>query len=152
MRDIKFRGLRVDGKGWVYGSLISKEGYSAIIIFDKEHDIYNDYLELEVEPESVGQFTGLKDKNGVDIYEGDIVRRIETWHVKEFFGVVKYEHLEFRANNFKTKEWDSVLDYQESIIEVIGNIHENKDLRAFSRLDSRAVSSRRRLAASNAFG
>lgn len=63
MRQIKFRGLRTDGKGWVYGDLLCNWTIHQILSED-------DGNEYKVIPESVGQFTGLHDKNGVEIYEG----------------------------------------------------------------------------------
>jgi uncharacterized phage protein (TIGR01671 family) len=67
-RQIKFRGLRKDVKGWVYGYYfhhLDGQIDQHIIIDPKGFENY-------VNPETVGQFTGLKDKNGKDIYEGDI--------------------------------------------------------------------------------
>ena len=130
-REIKFRGLRVDGKGWVYGSLIQKKGYYAIVIFDKGHDaVYNAYLELQVIPESVGQFTGIIDKDDVDIYEGDKCIRdgdkdvyIVSWNQQQA------QYWLMPLNN-------SVFDFPRQLsngylklikIKVVGNIHENKN-------------------------
>lgn len=64
MREIKFRGLRTDGEGWVYGDLMCNWTVPQIL---SEED-GNEYLVI---PESVGEFTGLHDKNGKEIYEGD---------------------------------------------------------------------------------
>ena len=122
MRDLKFRGRRFDGT-WVYGYYVQR-GQEAFI-FD-EHG--NEHL---VKRETVGQYTGLKDKNGVEIYEDDILQTFNDVTGKKMANrlVVEYEELE----NCGCCTYDSGIGFNfnlnsPSTCEVIGNIYENPEL------------------------
>ena len=108
MREIKFRGKRIDNGEWVYG-------YYYFDKFLKIDWIGFDNEWHEVEKESVGQFTGLQDNNGKDIYEGDICN--DGKHI----GVVEYS-----SGQYNIGGW--AINFRINLNEVIGNIHDDYEL------------------------
>lgn len=129
-REIKFRGLRADGKGWVYGSFL-KELYNSYIVECVDQTRYA-FTNISVTPETVGQFTELKDRNGKEIYEGDVLYSSifhKTWIV-DFTPcdglklAIKYED-DFKFDGiFQTHEDWSYNKVSSCLI--IGNIHEKQ--------------------------
>jgi uncharacterized phage protein (TIGR01671 family) len=134
MREILFRGKRVDSGEWVEGDLIHGVGSKAGKMFILPIiNIYpkgcNELDGWEANPETVGQFTGLTDKNGVKIWENDIVSILqdEEPEISEVRfaegGFVVEAH--FGDYDMTTIGWAfSMVDE----IEVIGNIHDNENL------------------------
>jgi len=100
LRTIKFRGFNKKRGIWLYGNYILNRG--AHFIAPQEFADGKTWEDYEVEEESIGQFTGLTDKNGKKIYEGDILKWYEIGHsdhdvleppedyIKEFIGVVEF--------------------------------------------------------------
>ena len=144
-REILFRGKSIISNEWLYGNLItSGDNHFFIVPFDEiEEDGHHirtkdNYYEghYAVEPKSLGQYTGLKDKNGVRIFEGDIVNACYDCGVIEFncgvFGInwdygrcdktTMYGTFGQRHNLRRMD--DEIIDR----IEIIGNIYDNPEL------------------------
>ena len=138
MREIKFRGKAIvsieelelmnieHDNGWVYGNLIkngNRPMITADILEEIDESIYPEWW-VVVEPKSVGQYTGLKDKNGREIYEGDVLKNDygDIW-------VVVWNGTGFMLElNGESKNIYSANEYYFSGCEVIGNIYENPEL------------------------
>jgi len=153
MREILFRGKDKEANVWLYGDLIVREADSPTLETDesfKEYYICNmDYdgeiNTREVIPETVGEFTGLLDKNGVRIFEGDLLRKPSKDQYEKTSFVLfevfyhdenmcdshigwQFNRLHFQGNICGHSGWERFRPEYTGNMVVVGNIHDNKDL------------------------
>ncbi len=147
MREILFRGKRIDNGDWVCGYYVSAAARECIL--QSLGCLWNDII-----PETVGQYTGLTDKNGKKIFEGDIFKfpdevfesyytscgtEYNSWEV-ENYGVVgfceysgRFDFIKYKFNENSVEadlHENNSLDFVEFVseLEIIGNIHDNPEL------------------------
>lgn len=127
MREVKFRGKRIDNGEWVYGDLIENQGRFFIYHATSETTLidHNDrditVIATAVDNNTVGQFTSLKDKYGKEIYEGDIIKSKYTTYIVKWNKKCAY----FSIQEDETPHL--LADYNNDI-EIIGNVYTNPEL------------------------
>ena len=120
MREIKFRGRTEDGR-WAFGNFVISNGFCFITTLNLSILTYATH-HTEVIPETIGQFTGLKDKNGKEIYEGDTLAPYGA-------EIVWNERLACWCGRHKNDvDMWPIYESIEYGLEIIGNIHENEGL------------------------
>ena len=132
MREILFRGKRTINGDWVYGDFVHgnerKSLRDIIFVYDSETQSFNYY---EINQSTLGQYTGLTDKNGKRIFEGDIVKAQDEILGSPFCdgmnGKVVYDEAAYfiELKDHMNSQW---LYDECAVYEVIGNIHDNPEL------------------------
>ena len=130
MREIKFRGSRIDRREWVHGYIVKVASPCGLgwVMHIPAKDPDDNHRVVQVDPATVGQYTGLKDKNGTEIYEGDICNCREY----ECFGKIEwnednagfYFYVVVEGGGF---DEERLYEYADEL-EVIGNVHDNPEL------------------------
>lgn len=128
MREILFRGKRVDNGEWVQGDLL--QNVDCLKIREQEKDIKHIARSFEVFPETIGQYTGITDKNGKKIFEGD---KLQFDYLGKNLGVNGIGTVVFDKGKFGVlwgwhNEFVCLDGFANTTIEIIGNIHDNPEL------------------------
>lgn len=125
MREILFRGKRKDTDEWSYGSLQCFKGYS---IFD---NIWKNFV--TVNSKTIGQYTGLVDKNGNKVFEGDILKYTPRPNCEIYYKVIwqqeysRFAFVQWSTHKYQLYEWAEP-EKTKYMCEVIGNIHDDPEL------------------------
>lgn len=125
MREILFRGKTVCDGDWVYGGITWNPSRNKFFI-------HTDWEEAKVIPETVGQYTGLTDKNGLTkVFDGDIIRYVEidvdgseSTHIGVFYYDAEKAAWAIRRGEYRVLFANLWLEY----IEIVGNVFDNPDL------------------------
>lgn len=127
MRTIKFRGKSIDTNEWLYGDLVRSYDMKrcAILVNDR-----SSYEECEVNPCTVGQFTELYDKNGKEIFEGDVVKWSNglMYAVKFWDGMFYASIEECNEGILGGFPLHRLTEYEDGKCEIVGNIFDNNEL------------------------
>lgn len=117
MREIKFRGRDIETGEWRIGDICHHDG---VVSYVGQHPADGSMVIYDLRPETVGQFTGLLDKNGKEIYEGDVIKTKHDEICKVFY--------EERTSQFTTDSYFLWAITGHHGGEIIGNICENPEL------------------------
>lgn len=135
MREILFRGKRIDNGEWVEGSLVHRTQFYGdpddcyFILYDGEfHCDY--YGSAEVDFKTVGQYTGLTDENGIEMYEGDIIHGAAHWLERYVPAVVTFRNGSFGLLWYRgeVEEFNPFTSMCNVEYTVVGNIYDNPEL------------------------
>jgi len=127
MREIVFRGKHKASGKWCEGNLhVDKQGVAIITPDDTPLGCYG-----QVDPDTVGQYTGLTDKDGRKVFEGDIVSAHFDWNdpEAESKAIVEWDNDNFRwVTHQPGYDPDAITDFDKGLWLVIGNVHDNPEL------------------------
>lgn len=122
MKTIKFRGYNKKNSQWLYGFYLQNRGEH--FVCPDEFATGKSWENYEVDPTSVGQFTGLFDKNGREIYEGDIIRHSPK---SDIYYIIEWHDCGLIAKQIGSSSYAGIT-YWINITEVIGNIYDNPEI------------------------